>query len=81
MDKAWLRFVILGIVIIIVVIAWDVFLTITGAKETREYNVLDISPDLYANIEQHLRNDPNFVVFEERANTEKLNSSSTSAGN
>lgn len=77
MDKAWLRFVVLGIVIIIVVISWDVFLTISGAKETREYNVTDISPDLFGNVEQHLRNDVHFVEFEEIAETERLNSTTT----
>lgn len=82
MDKNWLRFVMLGIVIIVVVIAWDIFLTISGAKETKEYSVLDISPDLFANVEKHLRDDVKFVDFEEQANIERQNSSTTtSAGN
>lgn len=80
MDKAWLRFIVLGIVLILIVIGWDVFLTVSGAKETREYNVIEISPDLYGQVEQHLRDDVNFVKFEQEAN-QQSSSTTTSAGN
>ncbi|MBL8014620.1 MAG: hypothetical protein JNK26_00310 [Candidatus Doudnabacteria bacterium] len=69
MDKTWIRLILLAIVIMVVVIGWDIFLTVSGAKNTKEYNVIDISPNLYGLTEQHLRNDPEFFKFEQGVST------------
>lgn len=67
MDKIWLRLVITGVVIMLVIVAWDLFLTFSGAKDTQEYTITEISPGLYGNVEDHLRSDPKFPRYEAEA--------------
>lgn len=71
MDKFWLRLVILGFVILAIVIGWDIFTTFSGFKHDREYTVTEISTNLYANVEEHLRLDSKFNEFEAKAEMQK----------
>lgn len=63
MDKLWIRLIALAIITMLVVIGWDIFLSLTGAKSSKEYNVTEISPNLYGVTEEHLRNWSRFAEF------------------
>ncbi len=65
MDKIWLRLVILGVVILFVVVAWEVVLALSGAKLDRTFTVTEMSSDLYGKVEQHMRTGADFEEIEQ----------------
>lgn len=79
MDKTWIKLAILAVVVMAVVIGWDIFLTVSGAKNQVIYTLVDISPNLYGNVEQRMRAAENFGEFERQAAAE-LGTTSSSSG-
>lgn len=67
MDKQWVRLTILAIVIMLVLVGWDVFLLVSGAKDEFQYNIAPISDQLFGPVEEHFRAHADFADFEQEA--------------
>jgi hypothetical protein len=70
MNRGWLTLVTIGVIAVIVLVSWDVVLTITGNKSSFNYNIVPMNNTLFGNLEDHLKADPNFSSFQQLANPE-----------
>jgi hypothetical protein len=70
MNRNWQILVVVGIILVVLIVGWDLFLTLAGQKSTFSYKVVPTSSELFGNVEQHLRADPEFSVFEQQARSE-----------
>lgn len=60
MSKSWVSLVIIGVIIVLVVISWDVILTFAGAKADYQFNITPMQAELFGGVEEHLKADPEF---------------------
>lgn len=67
MNRAWIALVGTGVLIMVLVAGWELFLILSGTRSEFQLNITPIGGSLYGDVENHFRTDPNFVQFEEPA--------------
>jgi len=67
MNKFWIGLVVISLILVVALIGWDAFLYLIGAKNPVHDNIPAIGNTLFENVEEHLRSDPYFYLFEEAA--------------
>jgi hypothetical protein len=67
MGKQWLYLIALAFILMGFFAAWDFTVTLTGKRDTFEYSVNQISPQLYEGLEEHFQTDPKLSVYDQEA--------------
>lgn len=67
MSKQWISLLVLGFVIVGIVVAWDIYLTVSGLKGDFFYTTNPIPNSLYEKVGKHFEALPDFDRYEQAA--------------
>lgn len=71
MNRLWINLVVAGLIIVLAIAGWDLFLTVTGNKAEFEYTLTPIENRLFGKVEEHLRADDEFADFQRQIDADQ----------
>ena len=75
MNRSWIALVAIGVIAVVIIVGWDVIMTVTGNKSDFAYNIVPINNALFGNLENHLQTDQYYYIYQQQAAAEQSSSS------